>query len=249
MIKDISAVIITKNALPTLKDTLASLKDFEEVLVYDNGSDDGTLELLRETPNVRLEQGEFMGFGPTKQHAVNLASNDWVLSLDADETLTPELLDELKHWTTQHSADTVAYVLRNNFFLGQQVRYSGWGNDWLIRLFNRQHCNFNDAMVHENITVPADSKKVRLKAPINHAAVTELNQFLTKVNRYSDIRAATMKKKHHPAVTLLKAMFAFFRTYILKLGILDGWPGLVISVSNANGVFWKNIKRYYRDKN
>lgn len=245
MIEKISVVIITKNAAETLEATLESTKAFSDVVIYDNGSKDGTLELVKTYPNVSLFQGEFLGFGPTKQKAVSLAKYDWVLSIDADECVSDELKCELKSIVIDNN-HMVGVILRDNYFLGDKVNYSGWGNDWLVRLFNRETHNFNDAMVHENIDLFEQSKKLKLKGVISHSAVTDVGQFLTKVNRYSEIRSKTIKKKIHPSIIVLKSIFAFFRTYVLRGGVLDGTAGLVISFSNANGVFWKNIKRYYR---
>ncbi len=245
VIDNISVVIITKNASETLEATLDSIKAFSDVVIYDNGSNDNTLEIISAYPNVTLYQGDFLGFGPTKQKAVSLAKWDWVLSIDADECVSEQLVLELSKWQGNDPC-VVGIILRDNYFLGSKVKYSGWGNDWLIRLFNRQTHNFNDAMVHENIDLNGKSKKSKLKGVISHAAVTDVGQFLTKINRYSEIRSKTIKKKLHPSVIVIKSLFAFFRTYVLRAGMLDGTAGLVISFSNANGVFWKNIKRYYR---
>jgi len=245
VIDNISVVIITKNASETLGATLDSIQAFSDVVIYDNGSDDNTIGIISAYPNVTLHQGEFLGFGPTKQKAVSLAKWNWVLSIDADECVSEELVSELGQWKPD-DLSVVGVILRDNYFLGSKVNYSGWGNDCLVRLFNRQVHNFNDAMVHENIDLNGKSKKHKVKGVISHAAVIDVGQFLTKVNRYSEIRAKTIKKKLHPSVIVIKSLFAFFRTYILRGGILDGTPGLVISFSNANGVFWKHIKRYYR---
>ncbi|WP_027960528.1 glycosyltransferase family 2 protein [Halomonas halodenitrificans] len=240
----ISAVIITRNAGSTFEKTLASLSDFDEVVVYDNGSIDETLAIAELHPNVRLFQGEFFGFGPTKRHAVSLASHDWVLSLDADERPTPALIESLRTWDCHSERDAAALVQRKNLMLGKEVRHSGWGKDWLVRLFNRRFCNFNDAMVHESVQTGENTQVIRADGAIMHDAVTDLSQFLEKVNRYSSIRAEHSRRPIAPPLIVAKSLFAFFRTYILRLGFLDGWRGLVIAFSNANGVFWKYMKAY-----
>lgn len=240
----ISAVIITRNAGPSFEQTLASLLDFDEVVVYDNGSTDATLAIAERHPNVRLFQGEFLGFGPTKRHAVSLASHDWVLSLDADERPTPALIASLASWDCNPERDAAAHIQRRNLLLGKEVHHSGWGKDWLVRLFNRRFCNFNDAMVHESVLVGTNTEVARVNGAIMHDAVTDLSQFLEKVNRYSTIRAENSRRSLSPVLIVTKSLFAFFRTYILRLGFLDGWRGLVIAFSNANGVFWKYMKAY-----
>lgn len=241
----VSVVIITRNAQATLRRTLDALNRFDDIVVYDNGSTDDTCALAREFANVTLHQGEFSGFGPTKRYAVSLAKYDWVLSLDADEAPSASLIDAIAHWVMEATPHQVGKILRENWMLERPVRHSGWGNDWLIRLFNRQVYNFNDAMVHESVTLDSAAQVSALTGNIVHLAVTDLSQFLEKINRYSSIRADSGKLKAYPfPLIVLKALFAFIRTYLLKLGFLDGWRGWVIATANANGVFWKYAKRY-----
>lgn len=248
MLSGLSVVIITRNAAETLARTLDALETVGEVVVYDNGSTDETLDIARRYANVSLHQGDFLGFGPTKRHAVSLAGQDWVLSLDADEAPTARWLEALSEWLPAANAAQVVEVRRENWLLGKPVQHSGWGNDWLVRVFNRRQHNFNDAMVHESVDVIQTTQAVRLNGCIEHLAVTELSQFLDKINRYSEIRADSGKLRLYPVgVIVLKSAFAFFRTYFLQSGFLDGWRGLVIAVSNANGVFWKYMKRRVRE--
>ena len=170
----ISAVIITRNAGSSFEKTLASLVDFDEVVVYDNGSTDDTLTIAERHPNVRLFQGEFFGFGPTKRHAVSLARHDWVLSLDADEQPTPALIESLRFWDCHPERDAAAQIHRKNLLLGKEVRHSGWGQDWLVRLFNRRFCNFNDAMVHESVQAGENSQVVRVGGAIMHLSLIHI---------------------------------------------------------------------------
>ncbi|WP_458525169.1 glycosyltransferase family 2 protein [Onishia taeanensis] len=247
MLDQISVVIICKNAANTLHHVLEATTPFSEVLIYDNGSTDETLEIAKRFDNVTTIVGEFSGFGPTKRNAVSLARHDWILALDADETPSQALIEALQQWPDQATPHQVGMVMRENFMLGRQVKHSGWGEDWLVRLFHRESTNFNEAMVHEKVDT-SGSEVIRLSGTIHHRAVEDLSQFLDKVNRYSSIRAENDLKPISPALIVLKSLFAFFRTYVLRLGILDGWRGLVISVSNANGVFWKHMKAYARSQ-
>lgn len=240
---NISVVIITRNAASTLPRTLEAVQVYDDVVVYDNGSTDETCSIVRSYPNTRLYEGEFMGFGPTKRHATSLAKHDWVLSLDADEAPTDKLNRAIQQWVATAKPQQAAEILRENWMLGRPVRYSGWNNDWLVRLFNRTAYNFSDAIVHESVVVSKGSHLTKLHGKIKHIAITDLAQFLDKINRYSDLRAESKKLKRYSfPIIFLKTLYAFLRTYFFKLGILDGWRGLIISVANANGVFWKYAK-------
>ena len=242
-LNQISAVIIVKDAAGTLAQTLDSLAYFAEVIVYDNGSTDGSQALCGECENVKLHEGAFLGFGPSKNHAVSLAANDWVLSIDSDETVSAALRDSIDK--ADLSDPKLAYeVDRHNYFMGRRVRHSGWSNDWLLRLYNRSAQAFNEAMVHEIVILSDGSKTMRLDGPLRHKAVNDLGQFLVKINRYSEIRRNTAKRTLPVAVILFKTVWAFFRTYVIRLGFLDGWRGLVIAISNANGVFFKYMKPF-----
>lgn len=244
MLDKISVVIITKNAADTLRETLDSVTQFAEVVVYDNGSEDATLTIACEFENVSLYQGEFMGFGPTKAYAVELASNDWILSLDADEKVSHELSDYLQHWHPDR--DYIAGIVRrDNYFMGELVDKGGWGRDWLLRLFNRQYFNFNNSAVHELVEPTSELiEKHIIKCPIEHNAVQQISQFLVKIDRYTEIRRQTSDKTYHPTIIFIKCLFAFFKSYILKAGVLAGWRGFVIAWNESNGVFYKYMKIY-----
>jgi glycosyltransferase involved in cell wall biosynthesis len=242
-LQQIHPILITRDAGATIERTLESLRNFPEVIVYDNGSDDETLEVCAHFGNVRVHIGEFIGFGPTKAHAVSLASGDWVLSIDADEYLGQSLLQSLSE--IDLSNERVAYVVeRHNLFMGKQIRYGGWGNDWLVRLFNRRQCQFNDSVVHEKVVVPTGVTLARTNGALWHQAVTDINEFLIKINRYSDLEIQRSNRTHHPAVILLRALWASFSSYILRAGFLDGWRGLVIAYCYGIGCFFKHMNRY-----
>jgi glycosyltransferase involved in cell wall biosynthesis len=242
-LSNISAVIITRDAGSTIRNTLDSLRDFGEVVVFDNGSEDDTRELAKSYGNVSLHCGEFMGFGKTKAHAVSLARNDWVFSIDADESVSDALsrsLDELP----LEVATTAYQVLRHNYFMGKHVAHGGWGNDWLLRLFNRRHHNFNAAPVHEQVVLGGSGRMERLSGSIDHNAVQNIGQFLVNINRYSEINRQAGKKAVSLILIVAKTWFAFFRSYVLQLGFLDGWRGMIIARCRADGTFFKYMKPF-----
>ena len=238
---DISVVIIVRDAEATLADVLHSTVDFGEVLVYDNGSTDKTIEIAKSFANVNLQQGEFIGFGKTKSHAVSLARNDWVFSIDADESVSDALRQSLEKLPLE--VTTTAYrVLRHNYLMGKHVAHGGWGNDWLIRLFNRKHHDFNAAPVHEKVILGGSGRTERLSGSLDHNAVQNIGQFLVKINRYTEINRQASKKAIPLILVVAKTWFAFFRSYVLQLGFLDGWRGLVIARCRADGTFFKYMK-------
>jgi glycosyltransferase involved in cell wall biosynthesis len=235
--------IIARDAEQTIATTLASLRSFSDVTVYDNGSTDRTLEICAQFPNVKVTRGDFIGFGPTKNLAASLAPGDWVLSLDADEYLSEPLTAELG--TLALDDPTVAYAIeRCNLFMGKHIRRGGWGDDWLVRLYHRRHLSFNDALVHERVVVPKGARTVRLRAAMWHLAVTDIDQFLQKISRYSELRRRVTARRQSAARIFVRSAWAFFRSYVLKLGLLEGWRGLVIAYANSVGTFFRHMKRY-----
>lgn len=244
MIKHISVVMIVKNGEATLSETLSSLDSFKEVVLYDNGSTDATLKIAERFSNVVVHQGVFKGFGKTKQVAVQLASNDWILSVDADECASAELVDYLRSWGAAQAETLVGVIPRHNYLMGQRVKYGGWGHDCLVRLFNRKAHNFNDNDVHESIVIDQSSTVVNIPYVIHHNAVQRIAQFLEKVNLYTEIRRETSSKTYAPFIIFSKAAWRFFESYILRAGFLSGWRGLVVAWSKANEVFFKYIKIY-----
>ena len=244
--KNISIVIIAKDAQDHIGSCLDSLKSFDDVVVYLNNSTDATEKIAQTYKNVNVIQGEFIGFGPTKNAAAQEAKSDWILSLDSDEELSQSLIDEIQKLSLEDIKE-VFVIKRDNYFLGKQVKYSGWGNDYLVRIYNRSYHLFTDAPVHEKIELKEGSIQTRLKNSFKHHAVDDINQFLFKISKYSDL-AAKDKKTCSFSIVILKSLFAFFKTYILQLGLLDGWRGFVIALSNFNGKFFRYTKRYINCK-
>jgi glycosyltransferase involved in cell wall biosynthesis len=242
-LQDIAAAIITKNAAGTLGPTLDSLRQLPEVSIYDNGSTDDTLEIARSYPNVKLSTGEFLGFGRTFNMAADLATLDWVFTIDADEVISAELLAAMD--AADLSDPKHAYeVLRDNYLMGRHVKHAGWARDWLLRLYNRHVFRHSEDDVHPRIYVPAGCSVSRLKGSLQHDAVQELSQFLDKTNHYTELRRQSTSKTYPPVVIFFRAFWAFLKAYFFQGGFLDGWRGLVIAVSNFNGTFFKYMKIY-----
>ena len=247
MINNISVVIIAKNAQITIQETLESLIEFQEVILYLNNSTDQTKDIAAKYTNVTIINGDFLGFGPTKNHATTYTRHNWVLSLDSDEVILPNLLKEIKSLKLINEKE-LFILKRDNYFLNKKIKYSGWGDDKLIRIYNKTYHQFNQNRVHEFVMLTKDSITTNLTHSFKHNAVQNINQFLQKVISYSDL-ASQDKKTCFFIIVILKAKFAFLKTYFLQLGFLDGWRGFVIAISNFNGKFFRYTKRYINCKN
>ncbi|MDD5401287.1 MAG: glycosyltransferase family 2 protein [Sulfurimonas sp.] len=241
-IKNISCVIIVKNAATTIDATLGSLKYFEDIVLYDNGSTDETLEIAKKYSNVTIFQGEFLGFGSTKNLACSFAKNDWVLSLDADEVLSDEFI---KNLTSIELNDKNIYtILRENYYKNTQVKHC-WGNDIIVRLFNKTKTAFTDEKVHEKV-IENGFGVVPIKGSVKHYPYATITDFIIKLDRYSSAFANDNvgKKSSSPSKAFFNGLFSFFKTYFIKRGFLDGYAGLVIAFSHMATNFYKYIKLY-----
>jgi glycosyltransferase involved in cell wall biosynthesis len=247
-LSQISAVLMVRDAEVTLAATLDSLKRFGEVVVFDNGSKDATLAIAGRYPNVAIHKGEFSGFGPTRNKAAALAKNDWVFSIDADEVPDEALLAALD--ALPLDKPELAYcVERQNYLLGKRVKHAGWGSQWLTRLYDRKSHAFTDVAVHEKVGLKDGEAAVKLTGTLKHMPMQDAGDFLVKMHRYTMLKAGESRRTYPPAIILLKTFWAFIRSYILRLGILDGWRGVLISVSEANGVFYKYMVIYSKREN
>lgn len=234
--------MIVHNAQQTLENSLSSLKVFEEVIIYENNSTDNTVQIAKKFKNVKLIQGDFLGFGPTKNLAVSYATKEWILSLDADEMLSEEFIQNLTN--VQLDKNSVYTVLRTNYYKAVQIKHC-WGNDIIVRLFNKTRTKFTDKKVHEKIII--DNLTVEpLKGIIKHYPYSTISDFIVKLDKYSSIYAQDNagKKNSSPFKAFANGSFSFFKTYFIKRGFLDGYAGLVIAFSHMATNFYKYIKLY-----
>lgn len=244
---NISAVVLAKNNQQTIRKTLESLQNFDNVVVYDNGSVDDTLTIIKEFSNVRLVEGEFKGFGWTKNKAVTYATYDWIIIVDSDEVIDSELLHTLQ---TKKLDENVVYQLNfKAFYKDIQVKYCGWNNQKIKRVYNRAVTKYNDNDVHEDIIT--DGLKIELlEGNMEHYSYQTISQFVQKADHYSTLFAKNNvgKKSSSPLKALLNAKYSFIKTYFFKRGFLDGYVGLVIAFSHMVTNFYKYIKLYELNK-
>jgi len=238
LIRDISVVIIAKNAEDSIAEALDALNAFDEVLLYLNNSIDDTKTIAQKYENVRIVEGEFLGFGKTKNAAGKQSKYDWILSLDSDEVLNDKLIDEIGQLNLDDT--TKLYRLkRDNYFLGHKTQSA----DHIVRIYNKRHTGFNDNAVHEKIIVPISSQVHTLKNSFKHLNIVNINQTLTKIIQYTDLGSKN-KKTCFFTVVIAKAVFAFFKTYIVQGNIFRGWVGFALAVNSANKRYYKYIKQF-----
>jgi glycosyltransferase involved in cell wall biosynthesis len=239
----LSAIIITRNEAANIGDCLDSLAFCDERIVVDSGSSDGTLLIAKEK-GARVAFHDWKGFGPHKNHALSLAQGDWVLSVDADERVTPELAQAIR--TAIETNDADGYEMpRRSTFCGREMRHSGWFPDRVLRLFRRGKARFSDDLVHERVI--CDGKVARLKAPLLHYPVTRLEDAIRRMDGYSTLGAEKIVASGKPVsffTGIAHGVFAFLRIYVLRLGFLDGTAGFLLAVANAEGTYYRYMKAW-----
>ena len=240
----LSVILITRNEESNLDDCLASLEGIaQQIVVVDSNSTDRTLEIANNYGALMAYPTDWPGFGPQKNRALDLATCDWVLSLDADERLTPALKSEILT-AMHHSAHVDCFAIpRLSWYCGRFIRHSGWSPDYVDRLFKRGTARFSDDLVHERL-IP-NGTVAKLKNPMLHYSFMNYAQVLEKLNRYSSAsaeQAFAKGKTSNPAKAVLHGMWAFIRTYILRAGFLDGSQGFALAVSNAHGTYYRYMK-------
>ena len=237
----LSVVLITQNAAGQIAECLASVAFADEVVVIDSGSTDGT-PALAERYGARVVAKAWLGFGRQKQFAVAQAANDWVLCLDADERVSPELAASLVR-ALEAPAAPVYRMARRNRFLGRWLRHGEGYPDWSVRLFDRRQARWSDDAVHEKVLYAATPGM--LQGDLLHESAEDLGRYLEKQNRYTTLAAAELHRRgqHAGAMELVfSPLLRFFKFYVLHLGFLDGLPGLVhISIGCMNS-FMKYAK-------
>lgn len=239
----ISVTLLTKNSAKYLREVLSALQGFDEVLIYDNGSTDDTLSMARSFPNVVIHTGEFLGFGPTHNKASDLARHEWILSIDSDEVVAPEMVAEIL--STSLQPNCVYSFPRHNFYNGKWIRWCGWYPDRQYRLYNKKQTRFTDAQVHEAIIIQG-KQVVPMQNPLIHYSYDSHAHFLSKMQSYSDLfaRQYAGKKSSSPFKAFSHGLAAFLKAYLLKWGFLGGYEGFIISVYNGNTAFYKYLKLY-----
>ena len=241
----ITAIVIAKNEERNIGDCVEALiRLTNNVIVLDSGSTDRTKEIAKEK-GAQVESVEWLGFGPTKNLAKNHAKHSWILSIDADEVLTPELIIEIKALSLDPKNIYAINILTN--YCGSWIKHSGWYPSYKKRLYHQEFVSWDDRKVHENLQwKDPEIKVVRLKNELHHYSYRTAEDHVRKGDQYAKLGAEQLIKQEKQVSWIKKTfgpIYRFFRMYILKLGILDGKAGFLLALREARMVAWRY--KYY----
>lgn len=239
----VTAIIPAGNEEENIAAAIESVLFADEILVIDSYSTDRTVEIAQQYP-VTILQRKFDFPARQKNWAMPQASHDWILLLDADERVTPELQEEIKNVLNQDKLEAVAYwVYRTNFFMNKEIRYSGWQDDKVIRLCKKDVCTYKDVKVHEEII--ADGPTAFLKNKLEHHTYRGLDHFLEKSYKYATWGAYDRLEKTKNVTAfhfVVKPFFGFIKKYFLKRGVLDGKVGFILALQYSQFLFLRALK-------
>ena len=237
----LSIIIVAKNEAINITDCVRSACFADEVVVLDSGSSDNTAELAR-AEGARVVDTDWPGYGPQNNRGIDLATGDWFFSLDADERISSDLAAEIR--AAMARADFNGFrVPRVSMYCGRFMRHGGWRPDFTWRLARRGKARFTEHFLHAHLQV--QGRTGTLRTPIVHYSMRSMEAVLEKLNRYSSASARDMtaaRRKGSFGRAILHGLWAFLRTYVLRLGFLDGRWGFMLAVSNAEGTYYRYIK-------
>ena len=238
----LSAVVVTLNEEANIADCLKTLSFADEIVVVDSQSVDSTIELARKFTD-KVYQVRFEGYGKLKNNAAAKASCDWVLSIDADERVSPQLAEEIVEVVRKNKSHSGYLLPRRTLFLGRWMMRGGWYPGHVLRLFRKDKGAFNDVLVHECVTVNGEVGK--LKRDLLHYSDPDLKHYLSKLDKFTSLSAQSLYEKGRRAGIgdlLFRPAFMFLKMYFFKRGFLDGMPGLILSLLSAVHVLVKYVK-------
>lgn len=240
----ISVIILTKNSQKYICQCLDALQLFDEIIIIDNGSTDGTLTMAQKYSNVKIYETAFIGFGPLKNMAIGYTRNEWVLSVDSDEIFSELLVNEILNLTLDNHC--IYSILRDNYYNQKHIIGCGWQNDYVLRLFNKKITHFNNNQVHESLIIKPHLKVKKLTQRFKHYSYENASELIEKMHKYSSLYAQEQKnkKKSSPSKAFLRGIYTFIKNYFFQKGFLCGYAGFLISLTNANTTYYKYIKLY-----
>ncbi|MCB1154094.1 glycosyltransferase family 2 protein [bacterium] len=246
--RKLSVTIIAKNEADNLERCLTSVRFADEIVVLDSGSTDGSVEIARRFTE-RVVETDWPGHVKQKQRAVDAATHDWILSLDADEEVTPELAESIRAALADPNPPDAYELTRKVYYLGRWIEHCGWYPEWRVRLFDRRKAHWGGYDPHDQVI--CDGRVARLRGDLHHYSYRNMTHHLSRINEYTTIMADEYAKKGRRASLadmIFRPGFNFFKKYILQRGFLDGAPGFVICVLASYYVFLKYAKLWERQR-
>ncbi len=246
----LSIIIITLNEQDNIKDCLESVKWADEIIIVDAHSKDQTIQIAKDYTN-KIFIKEWQGYANTRNYALQLVNNEWVLFIDADERVTSELKEEIIKSISKKDSELVGYMIpRRSYFLGKWIKYCGWYPNYVTRLFKKGYGVYNNLNVHEQLII--HGKLGKLKNDLLHYTDRNLYHYFHKFNSYTSLAVEDLmmlQKKFSYKNLLLNPVFTFFKMYFIKLGFLDGIHGLILCVLSSFYVFVKYAKLWEKSIN
>jgi glycosyltransferase involved in cell wall biosynthesis len=239
----LSVSITAFNGEPLIRKCLESVQWADEIILIDSGSTDRTRDIARELGAKVTQTPDFPGYGQQKNRALDRTTGDWVLALDHDEWVSPELRAEIEAIIRDPNARAAYAMPRSSNFCGRYMRHSGWWPDPVMRLFRKGAARFSEDHLHDRILVNGETG--RLKNHLHHEPMPSLEHVIVKMNGYSSAGAKfnfERGKRASLGKAIVHGTWAFIRTYILQAGFLDGREGFMLSVSNAEGTYYRYLK-------
>lgn len=243
----LTVLIITLNEELHIKSLLEDIDFANEIIVVDSFSTDQTVKIIESFKNVRLIQNHFINYTLQRNFAIDQAKNQWILFIDADERLTPNLKTEILSTINDHNAASAYLIYRTFMFKNLKLHFSGWQTDKIFRLFNKENCRYTeDRMVHEKLKV--NGTIATLKNKLIHFSYTNYQDYKSKMHNYGILKANEKIKKGHKSSTLLMIfhpVYTFLYQFLIRLGFLDGTKGVIICYLNAYSIFsrYKELQR------
>ncbi|WP_318477697.1 glycosyltransferase family 2 protein [Photobacterium leiognathi] len=247
----LAVALIVKNEAKHLAACLDSVKDWvDEIVILDSGSSDTTEAIARQYTNKFFVSNDWPGFGMQRQRAQQYVESDYILWLDADERVTPELKAAIEYVLQSPNNNTVYLINRLSSAFGQFIHHSGWSPDWLVRLYSTQLTQYNDALVHEKVIIPVHAQQQKLSGRLHHHTYDNLHHYIEKTTKYiktwSDEREG--RKKSSISTALLHAFASFLKMYVIRLGFLDGRRGFILAWLTMHSTFVKYTDLWLREQ-
>lgn len=239
----VSVYVIAYNEAEKVRETLASVQWADEIVLVDSHSTDGT-DTIAQQMGARVVQVDFKGFGDLRNQAIAACSNEWILSIDADERCTPEVEQEVRSIIANPASVDVWRIPRRNFFMGRWIKYSGWyPNFRQPQLFRKGTMSYDMKPVHEGYVLHTENPIATMQNAIWQFPFKNMAEVMHKANRYSSLGAEKIiHKKITMGSALLHGVWSFVKHYVFKLGFLDGWAGFVIALGNFEGTYFRYVK-------